>query len=138
MKPKTRETVSLLRILAGIIFFVGITIALGMVLSGIFLLISKVEISLALTLIISGIICGFWDTLVYAILNGFATLIANSDTTPVERALYAIANSVNNNHRYAAPFDQEISYESQEFAEQEDIPEQEFSFNQETAGDDES
>ena len=138
MKPKTRETVSLLRSLARIIFFVEITIALGMVLSGIFLLVSKVKTNLALTLIISGIICGFWGTLVYAILNGFATLIENSDTTQVERALYAIANSVNNNHCYAAPFGQETSYDSQEFTEQDEIPEQEFSFNQETAGDDES
>lgn len=145
MKTRTRETVSLLRIIAGIIFFVGITIALGMVLCGIFLLISKVENSTTLILkisapamIIYGIICGFWHTLVYALLNGFATLIENSDTTQVVRALYAIANSVHNNQHYTAPFEQEMPYESQELTEQEDIPEHDISSNQDTSGDDNS
>lgn len=63
-------------------------------------------------MIIYGVICGLWHTLVYALLNGFAMLIENSDRTQVERALYAIVNSVHNNQHYVEPFNQEIPYES--------------------------
>lgn len=129
MKAKTRETVSLIRFIASLLFFIGITIAIGLILAGLFILASRNESysvlfikSFAPLMIVGGVVGALWSTLIYSLLNGFAMLIENSDRTQVERALYAIANSVRNSQPYAAPYYQDNNYRPEESFSQDDEP----------------
>ncbi len=97
MKNRAKEAASLIRIVAGILLFVGTVIAIFLILFGIMSIVSDdstMPAFLRLTgaaLIGYGIIVAFTQLFLYAILNGFSVIVENSDKSGIENAILKLA-----------------------------------------------
>ena len=99
MKDRTREAASLLRLIAGIMLFIGMVVAFVLIMLGIASIASEDDHFAAyflrttgVLLIIYGFAVALGHLLIYALLNGFSVMVENSDRTVIEDALFEIAN----------------------------------------------
>lgn len=98
MKEKTRETADLIRGLAGFILLVGLIISFVSIAIGIMSFAKMANVAVVfrmtsgVTFIIIGIATAFTHLMSYAILNGFAMIVENSDRTETNEALYEISD----------------------------------------------
>ena len=98
MKDKTRETADLIRGLAGFILLVGLLISLIAIIIGIMSFAGMANVAVVfrmksgVTFIVIGIATTFTHLMSYAILNGFAMIVENSDRTETNEALYEISD----------------------------------------------
>lgn len=99
MKERTKDAAGFIRMIAGIVFFVGMVVAGVLLLFGITALATKdnsyvmamLRTSGVMT-IIYGLVVVLWHLVIYALLNGFAVMVENSDRTVIENALFEIAD----------------------------------------------
>ena len=101
-RQRAEETASLIRTIAGIIFFIGMVLAIFAIFIAVLSLFSQDSMPIGsawfnatgVALIIDGILVILGDALIYALLCGFSVLVENSDKTAIEEALSKMADLI--------------------------------------------
>jgi predicted membrane protein len=99
-KQRAEETASFIRTIAGILFFIGMVLAIIIIFIATLSLFSQESTPMVrslfkatgVALIIYGVLFILGDALIYALLCGFSVLVENSDKTAIEQALSKMAD----------------------------------------------